>query len=87
MQDKQSLKKFADFAISDFFQNHFKPYLTGLIAESYDELEVEPKDTFDCIKRYFALKGRKNVVKKILDKIEDANEQLNNLLKKEFNKK
>lgn len=86
MQDKQSLKKFADFAISDFYQSHFKPYLTGLIAESYDGLEVEPKDEFDCIKRFFALAGRKRAVKKILDKIESANDQLNDILKKEFNK-
>ena len=85
MLDKQNLKKFADFAISDFFQSHFKPYLTELIAEGYKEFDIEPKTEFECVKRDLATLNKKRVIMQILRKIESANDLLNDIIKKEFN--
>lgn len=86
MQDRNQLKKFADFAITSFFQDYFKPFLTELIAESYKQFDIEPNNEFECVKRDIATLTKKRIIMQILKKIESANDQLNEIIKKEFNK-
>jgi hypothetical protein len=78
---KQQLRKFADFAITTTYQDYFKPFLMDLLAESMAELDIEPKQEFDCVKRDIALSTKKKIISRIMNKIDTANDELNKLLK------
>ncbi len=84
--DKQKLeqhKKFADFAITPFYQNEFKAFLEEIQQQEYEILDKEPMIEFDSIKRDLVLYAMKRVIRRIKNRIDKASDVVAKEMKKQ----
>jgi len=80
-------KQFADFAISNFYQDTFKPYLNELVNKQYNLLDTDPINEFACMKRDITLWANKSIIRQILDKVDKANDRVSKEIQKDLQTK
>lgn len=77
-------KKWADFAITPFYQQHFKPYLKHLEDNALLDLRNEPEKEFDSLKRDVKLWAIRDTISKIQAKVDQAPKAMEKAMNKQL---
>lgn len=78
--NNERLKALADFSLTVAYQHHLKPYLGELLAIELQKFDSEPMTEFDSVKRDIGLMTSKRIIRTILNKIDNANDELSKKL-------